>query len=156
MDMKNVMRIVTILAIFGFAAYGILGAPSWVVVQPQKRFKKKDKFWQIQISKEGMPVIYLIQGADPTVRVFEKGVSYHNLIPLTSHGMSVVSDVALAEPLEGKGQIIFMGDKVQKRIFYFVLGKHHIREIPLHPEVPTAYKDFIAHLHPVPESLRHF
>ncbi|UNM06309.1 MAG: hypothetical protein H6925_00795 [Holosporaceae bacterium] len=77
------MRIITICAILGFAAYGIFGAPGWVVVQPQKRFKKKDKFWQIQISKEGVPVIYLIQGGDPTVRVFEKGVPYHHLIPLS-------------------------------------------------------------------------
>lgn len=154
--MSNIIKIVTIAVILGFAGYALWGPSEWGVVQSQKRFKKKDTFWQVQILDGEAPVIYLIQGLDPNVRVFRKGSPFHHPISLVPHGVRVVSDVALAEPLEGKGQIVFMGDKTQKRIFYFVLGKHRIRELPLHPDVPSAYKDFIAHLHPVPESLRHF
>jgi len=123
---------------------------------PKQTMKKRSKVWQIQVAtKAKRPLIYLIQGEPPRIRIFFAHTKYHHSIALEKFGMRKITDVGLAESLKGHGQVLYLGDRTARRILYIVLGKKEIREHPLESG-PFAYKEFIEQLHPVAESERHF
>ena len=144
----------TVTAALSF--YAFMDQASWTLVLERQKAIQKNKVWQVHFMHEDKPMIYTVQSQNPTVRVFHGSGPFHHALSLQSYGVKVVSGVALAEPLQGAGQVLYMGDRGQGRIFYLVLGKKHIREMPLHPELPSAYGDFLAALHPVAESERHY
>ncbi|MDC0349280.1 hypothetical protein OAN21_02610 [Alphaproteobacteria bacterium] len=123
---------------------------------PKRTMKVRSKTWQIQVStKTKRPLIYLVQGRPPQIRIFSTHTKYHHPISLEKFGMRKITDVGLAESLKGRGQVLYLGDRTARRIFYIVLGTKDIREHPLESG-SFAYKEFIEQLHPVAESERHF
>lgn len=153
--MNKFLKYITIFFVLGYSVFAFIDQGAWSLVPGSRSLKQKNKFWQVHLVHEGRPLIYVIESRTPTVRVFHGFGAFHHPLALERHGLETVSDVALSDPLTGAGQAMFMGDRRQKRIFYMILGKKHVREMPLHPEVPSAYSDFLAALHPVPESVRH-
>jgi hypothetical protein len=118
--------------------------------------RDRSKVWQVQVSThQGAPLIYLIQSNPAQIRVFFAHTKYHHPILLTGFGLNKITDVGLSERLKGRGQILYFGDQTTERVFYLVLGKKAIREFPLEPGLKS-YKEFIARLHPIAESERHF
>lgn len=152
--MNHFFKISVLLSILLFSVYSYVNRDTWSVVSLGSLVKRKAKLWQIHFTHDHKPMIYTVQSHHPMVRIFHGVGPFHHPIHLDEHGVKFVSDVALADPLEGAGQVLYMGDRRQGRIFYMVLGKRHVREMPLQPDLPSAYGDFIAALHPVAESER--
>ena len=154
--MKDLFKILTLCVILSFAVYALVGEPQWSYLAVKENFKGKDKFWHIFLADNEKKSVYSIRSKDPNIRIYTDGHHFHKKISLQEFGLQEVSEVAVAKPISGKGETIYLGDKLQKRIFYIILGKSHIREMPLHPGGVMSYNAFIASLHPVPQSIRHF
>lgn len=153
--MNKFLKYITIFFVVGYTLFAFMDRGAWSFVPGTRSLKQKNKFWQVHLMHKGRPLIYVIESRTPTVRIFHGPGAFHHPLGLEAHGLGTVSDVALCNPVSDAGQAMFMGDRRQKRIFYLILGKRYIREMPLHPETPSAYSDFLAALHPVPESIRH-
>ncbi|HCI48609.1 MAG: hypothetical protein A2977_03855 [Alphaproteobacteria bacterium RIFCSPLOWO2_01_FULL_45_8] len=153
------MNILLTLVVMSLSFYSLpsFSALKWETVQTKKNLKQKTKVWHVQVAtKEGRPLIYVVQSNPPAIRIFYAHTKYHHPISLGQEQFSLqkVTDVGLAEPLEGRGQVLYLGDRTTRRMLYIVLGKKRIREFPLEPGL-QAYKEFVARLHPVAEAERH-
>jgi hypothetical protein len=154
---KKMMKIfLVIAAVFLVLVFPTVSKVRMAPAIPKQTMKRRSKVWQIQVStKTRRPLIYLVQGGPPRIRIFSTHTKYHHPIALEKFGMRKITDVGLAESLKGRGQVLYLGDRTARRILYIVLGKKEIREHPLESG-SFAYKEFIEQLHPVAESERHF